>query len=85
MLRKLIFALSLLFAAGQHDNPHCPFVVGIQMPVSGELTLYFKPPYVKPMCFVDLGEASLEPTPAFVRITTKPSAYVEIRCREDAQ
>lgn len=69
---------------GERSNPHCPFVVGIQMPASGELELHFKPPYKKPLCFVDLGEAALDPKPAIMHIATKPSAYIEIRCREDA-
>jgi len=79
-MRKLVFALAML--AAQH-NAHCPFLLGVQMPPDGKLTVYFVPPFTtKPACVVDFGEAQLYVTAGFVRITGKADTRVDLRCTE---
>lgn len=86
-MSKLIFAFLLVIASqGGVRNPHCPFLVGVDMPAGKYPTkqvLYFVPPFEKePRCFVDLGEAHLLISPGAVLIAGKPSSRVVVRCVE---
>jgi hypothetical protein len=89
MIHKLVFALLLAIAVGQGrntDNPHCPFLVGVDMPAGKyptKQTLYFVTKFMKPQCFFDSGEAQIiELNSAFVYFAGKPSSHVIVRCHE---
>jgi hypothetical protein len=84
----MIFAFLLVIASGQGGvrNPHCPFLVGVDMPAGKyptKQTLYFVTKFMKPQCFFDSGEAQIiELNQAFVYFAGKPSSRVIVRCRE---
>lgn len=87
---KVIFfflvATSSMLGQGGVRNPHCPFLVGVDMP-SGKYptkqTLYFVNPYRKAQCFFDAGEAQIiEVNSEFIYFAGKPSSHVVVRCRE---
>lgn len=76
-------------ASGQGGvrNPHCPFLVGVDMPAGKyptKQTLYFVPAYRKaPTCWIDFGEGQLiDVKPEWIRFAGKPETRVDIRCRE---
>lgn len=91
-MRRLLFCClvatsSLLGQESFLHNPHCPFLVGIDMPAGKyptKQTLYFVHRFTKPpQCFIDDGEAQIvDANSEFVRIAGKPSSRVVIRCRE---
>lgn len=87
-MSRLIFTFLLVVASDQggYRNPHCPFLVGVDMPAGKyptKQTLYFVNPYTKPQCFIDVGEAQIiEVNQGLVYFAGKPSSHVVVRCHE---